>query len=55
MKTINPLIGITIGALLITLCEQMGKEAVIISGAYIIIICTLRAVEDIIRDTIDKL
>lgn len=55
ISIISSLIGITIGALLITLCEQMGKEAVIISGTYIIIICTLRAIEDIIRDTIDRL
>jgi len=55
ISIISSLIGISIGALLISFSEQMGREAVIISGTYIIIICTLRAIEDIIRDTIKKL
>ena len=55
ISIISSLIGIAIGAILISFSEQMGKGAVIISGAYIIIICTLRAIEDIIRDTIDNL
>jgi len=55
ISIISSLIGISIGALLISFSEQMGREAVIISGTYIIILCTLRAIEDIIRDTIKKL
>ena len=55
ISIISSLIGIAIGGILISFSEEMGKEAVVISGTYIIILCTLRAIEDIIRDTIEKL